>query len=298
SKIGKVTGTIMGYLKVLSDYHRESYKFNLRATLTAEMKAGDATIGNIKRKFASAMPGVPFYPDLVEELIKEDYSSDGPAMREKVLKSLQVAEVKPKLEKQPVSFKQILLEGLQVIGNTGTTLSEVAVKIDENEEMLAARKKNVWQTLKRLMQQMMGKEPDPVIIELKYNDPTRGSPIRERVNYTSFRSDLEKRARVLGSYAARGPSAQKLAAMPEDHLTQVLDRLIRDVQNTHKILTAMDEYFKTEAANEEREKVRGIKPELGTIKNAVLRANQIRHEYTAQKEEEEQMRKLGIAPGV
>ncbi|MDR3247326.1 MAG: hypothetical protein LBT39_00945, partial [Treponema sp.] len=297
SKVGKATGAIMGYLKMLSDYHRESYKFELRATLTSEMKASDATLGGIKRKFAAAMPGKPFYPDLVEELIKEDYSADGPAMREKVLKSLQVAETKPKIEKQPVSFKQILIEGLQVIGNSGNTLAEVAAKLDENEELFANRKKSFWKQIRRLMQQMMGKEPDPVIFELKYTDPTRSAPVREKVNFTSFRADLDKRSRVLNSYAARGPAAQKLAGMPEEQLTQILDRLIRDVQTTHKTLIAMDDFFKSEAANEDRDKVRGIKPELGTIKNTILRANQIRHEYTAQKEEEEQMRKLGIAPG-
>jgi hypothetical protein len=145
---------------------------------------------------------------------------------------------------------------------------------------------------------MMGKEPDPVILELKYNDPTRSAPVKEKVNFTSFRADLDKRSRVLNNYATRGPTAQKLANMPEEQLTQILDRLIRDVQTTHKILTAMDDYFKTESGNDERDKVRGIKPELSTMKNTIVRANQIRHEYTAQKEEEEQMRKLGIAPGV
>ncbi|MDR1972473.1 MAG: hypothetical protein LBQ46_11200 [Treponema sp.] len=297
SKISRATGSVMGHLKVLSDYHRESYKFELRATLTADMRAEEATLGNIKRKFASAMPGRPFYSDLVEELIKEDYSDDGPALRDKVLKSLQVEEAKPKLEKQQVSFKQILLEGLQVIGNTGGALQEIAPKIDENEELLANRKKSPWQKIRRLIQQIMGREPDPVVIELKYTDTARGTQVRDKINYTNFRAELDKRSRILGTYASRGTSSQKLAAMSEDQLTQILDRLIRDMQNTHKILSAMDDFFKAEAADGEREKIKGIKPELGAMKNAIVRANQIRHEYNARREEEEQMKKLGIAPG-
>jgi hypothetical protein len=47
---------------------------------------------------------------------------------------------------------------------------------------------------------------------------------------------------------------------------------------------------------EDRDKIRGIKPELGTIKNAILRANSKRHEYSAQKEEEEQLKRLGVSP--
>jgi hypothetical protein len=297
SKISRGTGAIIGYLKILSDYHRESYKFELRAALTGDMKAGEATLGNIKKKFNSAMPGRSFYPDLIEELIREDYSEEGPALREKVLKNLQVAENKPKLEKQQVSFKQVLIEGLHVIGNISNTLQEIIPKIDENEGIIASRKKSCWQKIRRLIQQIMGKEPDPVVFELKYMDPIRGTQVRDKVNYTSFRADLEKRNRILGSYAARGTVSQKLTSMSEEQLTQILDRLIRDMQNTHKLLGAMDDFFKTETADGEREKVKGIKPELAAMKNAIVRANQIRHEYSARKEEEEQMRKLGIAPG-
>jgi hypothetical protein len=297
SKISKATGTVVGYLKMLSDYHRESYKFDLRATLTSEMKAGQATLGTIRKKFGAAMPGRVFYPDLVEELLKEDYSDEGPALREKVLKNLQVAEAKPKVEKQQASFKQILLDGLQVIGNAGMTLSEIAPKLDENEGIITSRKKSIWKKIRRLLQQIMGKEPDPVMFEIKYMDTARGTSVREKINYTSFRAELDKRSRVLTSYTSRGATAQKLGTMGEDQLTQILDRLIRDVQNTHKILGAMDDFFKGEATDGEREKVKGIKPELGVMKNAIVRANQIRHEYSARKEEEEQMRRLGIAPG-
>jgi hypothetical protein len=297
SKISRATGVIMGYLKTLSDYHRESYKFELRATITGDMKPSEVTLGGVKKRFASAMPGKPFYPDLVEELIKEDYSEDGPALREKILKNLQVEEVKPKLEKQQISFKQVLIEGLQVIGNVSNTLQEIIPKIDENEGMIANRKKSCWQRIRRLIQQIMGREPDPVVFELKYMDSVRGTQVREKVNYNSFRSDLDKRVRILGSYAARGTIPQKLASLGEEQLTQILDRFIRDMQNTHRTLGAMDDFFKTETVDGEREKEKGIKPELAAMKIAIVRAYQIRHEYSARKEEEEQMRKLGIAPG-
>ncbi|MDR2177351.1 MAG: hypothetical protein LBP20_04825 [Treponema sp.] len=296
-KISKTTNTIMGHLKALSDYHRESYKFNLRAALTADMSPEEATLGNIKKKFNSVLPGRIFYPELTEEVIKEDYSKDGPALREKVLKYLQVEETKPKPEKPEASFKQILLDGLQVIGNTGTTMSEIAPKLDENEALLSSRKKTVWQKLRRLMQQIMGKEPDPVVFPLRYMDNIRGIMVQENVNYSVFRAEMNKRIRIVTSYAAHGPAAAKLADMTDEQLTQILDRLIRDVQNTHRLLGAMDDYFKAEAADGERDKVKGIRPELATIKNAIIRANQIRHEYNARKEEEEQMKRLGIAPG-
>jgi hypothetical protein len=96
--------------------------------------------------------------------------------------------------------------------------------------------------------------------------------------------------------SSKGGIAGKLEAMQEDQLIGFLERNVRDLQTMHKTLTALDEFFKAEANKEDREKVKGIKPELATIKNALVRANSKRHEYSAQKEEEEQLRRLGVKP--
>ncbi|GHV44792.1 hypothetical protein AGMMS49546_29330 [Spirochaetia bacterium] len=297
TKLSRATGSVLQYLKLLSDYHRESYKSAVRTAVTFEMSAADATVGNIKKKFAAAMPGKPFYPDLIEELIKEDYTKDGSVLREKILKSLQVPNSKPKTAKAVVSFNAILIGGLQVIGSVSPTLLEIGLKIDDNEALIANRKQSLWHKIQRLIQQMMKKEPEPVVFDLQYTDPSRGTTTREKVNYGNLRSDMERKARLLGGFSSKAAAA-KLEAMSEEQLTQLLDRNIRDVQNFHKTLTALDDFFKADASKEERDKVRGIKPELATMKNAIVRANQLRHEFSAQKEEEEQMKKLGLSPGV
>jgi hypothetical protein len=85
-----------------------------------------------------------------------------------------------------------------------------------------------------------------------------------------------------------------MQSMPEEQLLGMLERNIRDAQTMHKIFGALDDFFKLEAGKEDRDKIKGIKPELATMKNAIVRANQRRHEFSAQKEEEEQMKKLGI----
>ena len=84
--------------------------------------------------------------------------------------------------------------------------------------------------------------------------------------------------------------------MQEEQLIGFLDRNIREVQSIHKILTALDEFFKAEVDKDDRDRIKGVKPELATIKNAILRANSKRHEFSAQKEEEEQFRRLGVKP--
>jgi hypothetical protein len=297
TKLSRSTASIIGLLKELTDYHRENFKLEVRSSVSSGMSPQEANTANIRKKFAAAMPGKPFYPDLVEELVREDYGKDGPALRENILKSLKVPETETKAVKAPVSYKSILLEGVAVIGAASAALAECGIKLDENEALLANRKKSFWEKFRVVMQQMLNKEPEEVIYDVEFMDPTRGVPVKEKVNYHHFRGDMDKKNRLLQSLGAKGAAYSRLEAMEEEQIITFLEKNIREVQMLHKTLSGLDEFFKTEASREERDKIKGIKPELSTIKNDILRANQLRHEYSAQKEEEEQMKRLGIKTG-
>jgi len=292
--LSKTNTPIMGYLKVLTEYRRELFKLELR-DVTGGMSKSDATNpAHIKKAFVQAKPGVPFYPDLAEEVIKEDTTSEGPSLRDDVLKKLRVADNKPKAVKVQVSFKGILIEGIQTLGGTAQTFTDIAAKMDENETIMEAKKKSFIQKLKKLMQQMLNKEPEPVMYDVEYMDPVKGIKVQERINFSAFRSDLDRKIRTLLPMAARGGAASKLENMQEEQLIGFLERNVREIQSMHKTLTALDEFFKGAVDKEDRDKIKGIKPELGTLKNAILRANSKRHEYSAQKEEEEQLKRLGV----
>lgn len=294
SNLSKSTTAILVILKELAGFHKEFYKFEIRKAL-GDISAAEANAAAIRKKTAAALPGKPFYQELVDDLIKEDFSKDGPILRENVLKSLAVADNKPKTVTVKVSFKAILLEGIHAISSVSSAITEIAPKIDENASILANQKKGFWDKVKNLIHQMLNKEPDEVFYEVSYIDPVRGMTVREKLNFHQFRSDMDRKNRTLSNLGLHGAVRSKLEAMTEDQLTAFLEKTIRDVQSLHRNLSALDEYFKAEIPREDRDKIRGIKPELATIKNAIVRANQIRHEYSAQKEEEEQMKRLGIS---
>jgi hypothetical protein len=284
----------MGHLKTLTEYRKELYKLELRDVTGGLSKSDAANVAHIKKAFAQAKAGTPFYPDLAEEVIKEDTSGEGPALREEVLKKPRVADNKPKTVKAQVSFKSILVEGIQTLGGTAATFTDIAGKMDENEIILESKKKSFLQKLKKLMQQVFNKEPEPIVYEVEYMDPVKAIKVQERINFSAFRGDLDRKIRTLAPMSSRGSAGSKLEAMQEEQLIGFLERNVREIQSMHKTLTALDEFFKTEVDKEDREKIKGIKPELGTLKNAILRANSKRHEYSAQKEEEEQLKRLGV----
>jgi len=295
TRLSKTTGIVMGILKDLSSYYRECYKLDIRQKVTQSMQPNEATMDNIRKKMQTAMPGSPYYKELIDELLKEDYSKSGPDLRQAILNTLKVAEEKPKAAKAAVNFKNILLDGIQVIGGAGACLTEIGGKLDENQTVLESHRKSLLELIKQLIRQITNAEPEEVIYTIEYLDPTKGVPVKEKIYFNQFRDEMNKKIKILNSFV-RGPAYTKLSAMAEDQIIGYLERNIRDVQNFHKTLNALDEFFKTRVDSEDRNKIKGIKPELSTLKNSIVRANQLRHEYSASKEEEEQLRRLGINP--
>ncbi|QQO11061.1 hypothetical protein [Breznakiella homolactica] len=300
--LDKSTTSIIRLLKEIADYHRENLKYEIRIKILNTLNIDPAhamarkndIISQIKKKYTAALGGKPYYPDIIEEIFKEDYSSNGKALRDEVLKNLAIPDSKPKIQKKQVSFKLFLIDGLRSLGTTSNTVADILLKIDENNELMESMKNSFWDKVKRLMQQMMNKEPEPIIYDLQFIDPVRGTTTKERVNYYNLRQDLEKKVRTLGNFSIRSGNTSRFESMEDEQLLALLDRSVKEVQNMHRTLSALDDYFKASADPEIRDKVKGIKPELSTIKNAIISANQKRHEYTSQKEEEEQLRRLGL----
>ncbi len=294
---------IFKYLKDVSDYHREAYKLELRMRFLDAMKFDPATVFSkkddslrqIKRKFADGMSDRPFYPELVEEVLKEDYSGEGPALREDLQKRLAVAEEKRQEEKNEVSFKTILMDGLRSLGMLSFTLDDALRKLDENSSLMESAKNGFWDKVRRLLRSMMHREPEDVFYEVEYTDVVTGVSKPEKLNYTDFRAEVTRKSRFLASITAKtANTAKRLEAATDDQVLSVLSKNIEELQSIHKSMSALDIYFKSETPRLERERMRGIKPELSAVKNGIVKANQKRHEYIAQKEEVEQMKRLGI----
>ena len=298
SHLAKSSTLILGHLKSLTEYQRESYKLTLRE-MAENMSASDAAnVQQIRKKFVAAKTGMPFYPDLADEVIRENDPNEGEELRAAVLKRLQIVEEKRKTVKRQVSYKSFLIDGITGLGGTVQSFSEIIPKLDENSIILENEKSGFLTKLKKLIQQMLNREPDPLVYEVESIDPVKGIPVKEKVDFNYFVSDLERKVRTLTPLASKGTASAKLEAMQEEQLVGFLERSIREIQNLHKTLNALDDFFKAEVAKENRDKIKGIKPELGVIKNAIVRANSRRHEYSAQKEEEEQLRRLGVNPEV
>ncbi|MCL2276487.1 MAG: hypothetical protein FWC21_01180 [Treponema sp.] len=293
SRLSKTTTASMATLKELNVFYRESYKLNIRKSITQGMSAGEATPESIRKKMPSALPGTPFYKELIEELIREDNSKEGSDLRDNILNSLMVKEEKSKVVKQAIDFKKILLDGIVVIGGASNSLTDIIGKLVDNQAALDSRKKGFFEAIKELIRQITNAEPEEIIYTIEKMDEAKGVPIKEKINFRQFIGDIEKKNKILASFV-RGPAYNKLSAMSEEQIINYLERNIKEMTTLHKTLNALDDFFKSSATSEDRDKIKGIKPELSALKNTYVKANQLRYDYSAQKEEEEQMKNLGI----
>ena len=87
-------------------------------------------------------------------------------------------------------------------------------------------------------------------------------------------------------------SVEKL--MPEEKIAEFVGAQITECNKMMVILNALDEFFKNAANSENKSKIKGLKIDITTLKNSVVKANQHRADYSSYIEEAEQMKKLGI----
>ncbi len=302
SRMVKAASAIMQLLKIVMDYQKERYKKEIQLKITNNLSLNfdnaysrkTEIINQIKKNFSSAMQGMPFYPDLVEELIKELDTKDGPPLRAAVLKNLEVPENKTVKKKEVVSYKPFLIDGLRSLGGSSLSLAEILRKFNDNNEMFSHVKKTLGQRIREIIREMLNKEPEPVLYDIQYVDTVRGSTVKDKINYFSLQQDLERRIRVLSAFSVRSASGGKLDSMTEDQLLDLLNRNLKDLQTIHKTLAALDDCFKLTAPPEIKDKIKGVKPDLSAIKNVIIAANQKRFEYSSLKEEEEQLKRIGI----
>jgi hypothetical protein len=302
-QLDKATREILAVLKELTNYHRELYKLQLRQIVMPGLNLDasfvithrEEALRTVKRKFSEISSDSTFYPELVEEALLEDFTSDGSAMREAVLKRLEV-QVEKKVEKaKERSFKSTLLDGVRVIASAAYPIEDALGKLGENSALFELRNNGFMARLGKMIRKVFKPEDKGIRYTIEIPDPITSQRSTEELDFVSFSEELSKKARSLASLLQRGgPSFKRLESMNEDQAYKFLVRNIEELQRAHKVLSALDDFFKETALVEERQRVKNIKIELTTLKGALIKANQKKHEFVSQREELEQMKRLGI----
>jgi hypothetical protein len=303
-QLDKASRKIFQTLKILATLHKERYKLQVRRKAIIPLNLdrdfavthSEDAIRRIRQKLGEAGSDAPFYPELVAEALKEDFSSDGEGLRDEILKSMAIAEKKSENKSAERSFKASLLDGIRTLIGVGFQLEDAIRKLEENQALMDSMDKSFITKVKRALREMFGKASEHVVHDVEYLDPVSSERRHESIDFTEFCSNGMKRAQSLVAMVSRNSvSYKRLESSTEEAAFKFLSKLIEELQGLHRKLAALNEFFLDTVQDPEfKGKTKNVNIELGSVKNAIIKANQKRHEYMSQKDEQEQLKKLGI----
>ncbi len=280
----QILKTLQEVRRILADlisYDREAWKCELRHSVLSSVSLDgarrDDVLKAIRRGFAQKMSSMPWYPALAEEVADEELAADSEEKKQKILASLALP-APARTEAAPErGGRDVLLDAIRILGRPHEDIATALAVLEENEKALGAPKAGGgW--LKKLFGGRGPKEADRTY-KVQYSDP--GSPAIkvENIDFASFLAEAGKKASMLGSLAAgSGPAFRKLQSTGDGPLASFVDRQLTDVLLIHRRLGSLNTLFQARAAAEKKT-LRGVKVELLTIKNSLVKANQRRHEY-------------------
>ncbi len=290
-------------LKELTDFQREYYKGQVRKevmghphySLPEASASPSAELAQIKKIFSSAMGKAPFYNELIEEIIQEDTAGNKAEIQAALLKKLNVAKENKGKKVVQVDTKDMIMGALRVLGAMPPQLEAVQQKLDENHEVLESEHNSLMDKIKRALRKAFNIPEKPLFYQILISDPVTDTKRREKLNFQQFMTELATRTRRFAAACVKGsPGYEKVQAQPEEKILEFVNAQLAESNKMLKTLQGLDDFFKQAAAPENKNKVKGIKMELTSIKNNIVKANQVRAEYQAYVEEAEQMKKLGI----
>ncbi len=302
-QLERSTRDILACLKAISEFQREAYKMEVRILVMPglaidaefETKHREEALRKVKSKFAEVAGDRPYYPELVSEILDEDCAPDGESRRAELLRKLAVTEEKKTTKAQSKSYKTIIIDGIRILAGAGTQLEDCVLKLSSNSAIIQSVERGLVVQLRKMIRKLFGGGEGKLVYEVPVVDPLTGEKHSETIEFGIFIDEGTRRARLLTSLLQRnGPTMQRLESAPDDHVFKFLERNLEELQRMIRKLNALDDYFKSIFPVEEKAKFRGIKSEITTIKNCIIKSNQKKHEFHAQVEEEEQLRRLGV----
>ena len=130
----------------------------------------------------------------------------------------------------------------------------------------------------------------PIVVQ----DTVTQTRKRYTVVWSDFENSIISKSMVLAGFSSQGDAMKKrIKDATDKDLLAMLNKNLSDANEYLNQLAGLDDFFKKERP-EIRNKIKGIKIELTTIRNYIIKSNQRRAEYVTLAEEAEQIEMLGV----
>ena len=299
NKSSTAVSAIYSGLTDLVNFERESYKFEVRKKVIENpafdkttLTSFSAELAEIKCLFPKLLPQKQYYSELIQEIVKEDCAPEKEQFRQQALARLRIAERKVREVKRKVDTRAMLLD---IVLSLSPQYEQVVSKVESNHAVLSSEHNGFFDKLKRALRQAFNLKAAPEEYELVIVNQKNEARTTKKIEYHTFFALLVRKQQFLQSFAdTQGDEFRKIAAAQEETVLGFINRQLADNREILLELNALDEYFKSQASAVNKDKIKGMKMELVTMKNTLVKANQKRAEYVSVAEEKMQLEKLGI----
>jgi hypothetical protein len=301
-KCEKCCKQISAYLNELADFQKELYKGNLRKDLFEHpdfdkkkaFSSPDAEMAEIRRLYVKTTGKKTFYTDLVQEIIAEDQNADRQVLRQKLLDKLEIKITETKKETRTVNPHDLLMSSVFSLGVISSILGGLYVKLSDNFDLLFYTKTTFFTKFMEALKKALGIKEKSRECTIVVVDQQSGSKSNQTIEVNTFLAQISKLSHVYAGIASKGNEYNKINSAKEEDALIFLNRQIQENQKLFTTINALDDHFKSHVEVTQRPKVKGLKIDLSSYRNAIISANKKRGEYVSAKEEIEQMQKLGI----
>ncbi|MCK5199375.1 MAG: hypothetical protein KAR21_13540 [Spirochaetales bacterium] len=289
--------------RAISLYQREKYKFDIRSSIITQLELtpldmqtkSEDTLLTIKRNFVKIMgKEIPFYSELIKEIFAEEAVPEGEILKSEVIKKLTIRGEKKEVKKE-INYRQILMDAVRTLAAVSIPMEQAIKKLDFNNALSEEKTMTLGDKFRMWIMNLSGKDNVTKIIEIDIFDERLSFSKTARLNLNEYMEDAKKKMRTISALSNKVSTInRKLEAASEDAVLNFISKSIEDLYIIINKMDPVNTYFRSEVSREQRNSVKGVKIEVTTMKNTLVKTNQKRHEYISRMEEIEQMKKLGV----
>lgn len=298
---------LISNLKMIQNYHNENYKLLVRTRILEQPNiykygsenSGSDTVSVIRKKFSEVLVDQPFRQDMVNEIIDEEFSVDSREIKQELLRKLASNVHEEKKKEKYVSIKKPPLSSLVNAALTVCTAANhvkgALAKIENNFDIFEEPKGSAF--VKWLYKVLNLNTKKRRVFEIEYIEDNSGMKKTEKIDLSALSKKYQKLIAAIGSAALKSDfSVLETVEKKEDFLLVFIGEQNNSLKQVVQQLQGIDKYTRKRAKDEKinTSLIKGTVIETNTIKNCIIKSQQMSHEYMAQKEEYMQFKSLGM----
>ena len=288
----------------MAEFQKEMYKGQIRTTILADSNfnkdaaaSSEGMFAEIKKHFPKAMGKMPFYSDLVNDLIQEELGEDKDKRRAAIFQRLQikVAPKKAEVKKKGPDTKALAMESVFAVGGLAPTIQTLHQKLEDDFKLLFSNKKSFFSSLASAFKKAFKLKEKELTVDVSIKDAKSEIGRTETIKVNEFMTGLSQKARIYNGISNRGPEFNKIISANEESIISFVTKQLSEAKTLFSVINALDIHFKKEVDVINRPKLKGLQIELSALRNSIVMINKKRGEYLAVKEEQDQMKRLGMS---